>query len=115
MNLYRVIFDGEPDYVEARTFAEAIVLWRANLIEENEPGVIDHNEDPESVELVHEKSVVREILEIEKRADKMLDLFNAMQVECGPAAASAHCHEFAITAGLLPPDCALAPAPEPQE
>ena len=109
MNLYRVIFDGEPNYVEARTFAEAIVLWRANLIEENEPGDIAPDEDPESVELVHEKSVVRDILEIEKRANKMLELFLAMQDEAGPAAASAHCHEFAIKARLLPPDCSLAP------
>lgn len=59
MNLYRILFDGDPDFVEAETFAGAILLWRDNLIEENEPGDFDESVQPESVELVHEKPVLR--------------------------------------------------------
>jgi hypothetical protein len=61
MNLYRVVFDGEPDYVEAENFTEAIQLWNDNLVETNEPEHALHfrAEQPESVELVHEGAVLR--------------------------------------------------------
>ena len=59
MNLYRVVFDGQPDFVEAETFSRAIELWRAKLISENEPDDFEDNVEPESVELVHESPVVR--------------------------------------------------------
>lgn len=58
--LYRILFDGEPDYIEATSFGKAIKLWRDNIIDENEPGVIAEDEEPESVELIHEKGVIRE-------------------------------------------------------
>ena len=59
MNLYRIQFDIDPDYVEAATFTDAINLWRLNLIRENKPGDFDDQVQPESVELVHEGGVIR--------------------------------------------------------
>lgn len=57
--LYRILFDNQPDYVEADNFTRAIDLWREHLIASNEPGDFDESVQPESVELVHEEYVLR--------------------------------------------------------
>ncbi len=59
MNLYIVQFDGQPDYVEAETFVEAIALWRAKLIADNDPGDFEDDVQPDSVVVVHDEPVVR--------------------------------------------------------
>lgn len=59
MNLYMVMFDGTPDYVEADDFALAIELWRAKLIADNDPGDFEPNVQPEQVVLVHDEPVIR--------------------------------------------------------
>jgi hypothetical protein len=61
MALYLVRFDGEPDYIEAGSFVDAIAIWRRALISENEPGDFDDTVQPESVELVHEGPVWRAV------------------------------------------------------
>lgn len=57
--LYRITFDGEPDYIEAVDFGAAIEIWRAKLIAENEPGDFDDDVEPESVNLEHDRPVLR--------------------------------------------------------
>lgn len=44
-----------------------------------------------------------EALEYEKKAEKLIDLFFAMEDEAGRAAATTHVYDFAVEAGLLPP------------
>ncbi len=62
MKLYRVTFDGQPDFIEAATFGAAIVAWRLKLIADNTPGDFDDSVEPESVELVHDAPVIRAAL-----------------------------------------------------
>jgi hypothetical protein len=57
--LYRVMFDCEYDYIEAKSFGAAVEIWRRHLIDENEPGDIEATVEPESVELVHDEPVRR--------------------------------------------------------
>lgn len=59
MNLYLVLYDGQPYYIEARTFPGAIDTWRQHVAEEWGED-FDGTEQPESVALVHEKAVIRE-------------------------------------------------------
>ncbi len=61
MNLYMVTFDGQHDYVEAADFATAIELWRAKLIDAHMPGDFEPDVQPESVVLVHDEPVVRQV------------------------------------------------------
>ena len=55
MPLYKVLADGEWDYVEAPTFRAAIDVWKAY----QEAEKTGWEDDPESVELVAEASVIR--------------------------------------------------------
>ena len=61
--LYRVEFDGQPEYVEADDFRTAIDLWRAKLLAEwTEDGAREEGDEeiePDSVTLVHDEPVLR--------------------------------------------------------
>lgn len=58
MNLYLVQYGGEPDYVEAQTFREAIIIWQRHMeLEEDDDW--DKDTEPQSVALVHDKAVWR--------------------------------------------------------
>ncbi len=59
MRLYRVVFDGEPNFVEAPNLGAAVSVWRTFLIAENEPGDIEDDVEPESIELMQEGRVWR--------------------------------------------------------
>lgn len=59
MNLYRVTFDDQDDYVEAKTFGEAITVWRAALKVDDD--WVDDTTEPQSVELVADKPVMRPV------------------------------------------------------
>jgi hypothetical protein len=61
MKLYRVTFDGQPDYIEAYSFGGAVAIWRNHLIATNQPGDFENDVEPESVELLHEQPVLREV------------------------------------------------------
>lgn len=59
MNLYHVQFDSQTYYVEAGSFADAIILWGRHV------SVLwgddyDGTEEPESVALVHDEPVIRD-------------------------------------------------------
>jgi hypothetical protein len=58
-NLYRVVFDGQPTYVETCNFSSAVDIWREYVCHENQWTYPDSNIEPESVELIHEQGVVR--------------------------------------------------------
>ncbi len=58
MKLYKVIFDSQPDFVEAETFGAAIQIWRKQLQTDN-PDAFWDDVEPEAVELVHDASVLR--------------------------------------------------------
>lgn len=60
MKLYRVTFDDQPTYVEARYFAEAIELWSCHMAKE-QGADWDGDEEPEEVALVHDEAVVRRL------------------------------------------------------
>ena len=52
MKLYRVMFDGEYDYIEAKSFFEAINVWRTVFLLNNNPGDFDINVEPEEVRTI---------------------------------------------------------------
>lgn len=56
--LYQIQFDDESDYVEASSFSEAIKVWHRYMAEE-QGAEWDKEQQPDSVALVHEKSVWR--------------------------------------------------------
>ncbi len=70
MRLYRILFDGEREHVEAPTFGEAIDLWRAHGVTAHD---VDGSEEPESVELVDDEPVIRDADESRAR-DECADL-----------------------------------------
>lgn len=53
--LYRISFDGPDQYVEAESFAMAIVAWKAHC-RTDDPGF---DEEPTSVHLISQEPVVR--------------------------------------------------------
>lgn len=59
MKLYRIVFDNDPDYVEASNLANAVVIWKAHLLTKNnnDPDLVDV--EPESIELAHDEPVLR--------------------------------------------------------
>jgi hypothetical protein len=57
MFLYLIQFDGEPYYVEAKSFTAAIIAWGAHV--SKEWGNYDGTEQPDSVALVHDSAVIR--------------------------------------------------------
>ncbi len=62
MNLYRIVYDEEKVYVEARSLCVAIELWWTMM--KNECGdEWDEMEEPDSVALVQSGPVIRERLE----------------------------------------------------
>lgn len=57
MSLYHIQYDGEPYYVEAPGFGEAVEVFKAHLKEiDNE---IDGRNEPDSVALLSEEPVIR--------------------------------------------------------
>lgn len=59
MNLYHILFDWQPYYVEAETLGAAVTAWRQHV------SVLwgddyDGTEEPDSITLVHDKAVVKE-------------------------------------------------------
>lgn len=60
MRLYRVLFDGQWVYVEARSFLGAMVAWRGWAQKEWGEDFTGE-EEPESLELVHDGPVYREV------------------------------------------------------
>ena len=58
MKLYRVLFDGRPYWVEAPSFGEAVKVWRSH-VQELWGMEYTGEEEPESVELMHDESVIR--------------------------------------------------------
>ena len=50
MRLYAIQSDGQPDYVEAESFDEAVDKWRAFII--GGPDRVSDHIDPDSVALV---------------------------------------------------------------
>lgn len=59
MKLYMVQFDGDHDYVEAVSFADAIKAWQAYMVETQDLDDWDAATEPEGVTLVSEKAVIR--------------------------------------------------------
>lgn len=51
MNLYRIVFDGTPYFVEAKNFGEAIGLWHCHVREEWGKDY-EGTEEPEEVQLI---------------------------------------------------------------
>lgn len=77
MNLYRVRWDGEDEFVEAQRFGDAVALWRAEMVRrwklsgEYEAGH-DDSIEPEEVHLVSEcrvNPVIRAEQDIQIRFD----------------------------------------------
>lgn len=56
--LYLVLFDGQERYVEAPSFAEAVLAWRAAIAVEWGADY-DGTEEPESVVLMSDEPVIR--------------------------------------------------------
>ena len=56
MKLYRIEYDGDPDYIEAESFGAAIKVWREVIVPRDD---IDPEAEPESVTLISDKPVVR--------------------------------------------------------
>lgn len=60
MKLYHIQFDGESYWVEAERFADAVTLWKSHIkVLWGED--FDATEEPESVHLVHDNPVIRQI------------------------------------------------------
>jgi hypothetical protein len=53
MKLYHLQADGESFWVEAESFTAAIAAWRAYVH-------YQANEEPDSVQLVHDEPVIRQ-------------------------------------------------------
>ena len=58
MNLYHVQYDDQPYYVEAPSFAAAIVAWRTHVADEWGDD-FEGTEEPESVAVIHDRAVIR--------------------------------------------------------
>jgi hypothetical protein len=56
--LYMITFDGQPDYIEAENYAEAVKSWHEHM-QRVEEGDWDSTEQPEQVVLVHDGPVIR--------------------------------------------------------
>lgn len=63
MNVFKVFFDSDFLVVEAESFSEAIAIWKKDLMEEwKRDGCYQESDEetqPESVELLSEKAVLR--------------------------------------------------------
>lgn len=67
--LYLIQYDGQNDYVEAPTFAEAVRIWTEHSQAQEglcEDGTESFTDQPESVALVSESPVIREAFDGEK-------------------------------------------------
>ena len=49
MKLYHIKYDGQPDYVEAVTYGEAVAKWRAYVTAHDD---VSADAEPESVTLI---------------------------------------------------------------
>ena len=58
LNLYLLIYDDEHYYVEAPRLNEAVSIWKKH-VEKYWGDDYDGTEEPQSVQLIHEKPVVR--------------------------------------------------------
>ena len=59
MKLYHVQFDGASFWIEADSYSNAVLTWKAHVKVLWENGY-DGTEEPESVHLVHEEPVIRQ-------------------------------------------------------
>lgn len=57
MNLYRILYDVSPKYVQAEDFAAAVQAWKEH-VKELWGDEYEGNEQPESVELIHNEPVI---------------------------------------------------------
>lgn len=59
MRLYRILFDAQPEFVEAADLGNAVRIWRQKKSVDWDDEY-DGTEEPESIELLHDGPVLRD-------------------------------------------------------